>query len=350
MDLEDELASSKCALKTRIDIFFWIAVILGLLAIISFVFYAYFPGKIYNWFPANPHDYANNLSVILASLSGVLFVYIAFLGQRWQMLYQQQEIRDNRNEMKLSTEELKNQARALTDQISRMDRDFIHQNFFRILEQHFKTRDRLSYPKLENLEMNPKSNKSKSTIYTGEETFIGLFRFLLKWIDDKEKGWHRKLTELQPEMFERMHGFKWIDRNTDFSFSALPELKLISPTEDVQRLDIDQIQFLFRYILHEGEFDTYIRSIFYLLTYVKDNHHLKNYLKAIESGMGNQERVFMFYFLTTQFPLHGEDDLMVWLMENDFLFSIKEKELLDPLHKSLLYPKEGHLPVAHIIP
>jgi len=121
MDLDPDLKKDIKGLKRKIDIFFWVAVVLAGGSISAFIFYAYFPGKVYNWFPANPHDYANTFSVVLASLSGVLFVYIAFLGQRWQMLLQQQEIRDNRKEMQASTGELKIQAKALTEQISKMD-------------------------------------------------------------------------------------------------------------------------------------------------------------------------------------------------------------------------------------
>ncbi|AEL23996.1 hypothetical protein [Cyclobacterium marinum] len=348
MDLKKDLETQRDVLKKSIRNYLRLAWACIALAVLLFVFYAFCPFFIYNLFPVNTHDYAIAIPVLLASIAGVFFVYIAFLGQRWQMLYQQQEIRDNRQEMKLSTEELKNQAKALTGQISRMDRDFINQNFFRILEQHFKTRDMLTYSNMENFNMNPDIAKPGLQKYSGEKTFIGVFRFLLDWIDNEE-GWNKQLSGNQPEMFEIMHGFKWVDKNFNFKLSDLPQLKLVSQGGDYHGLNKNQIQFLFRYLLSELEFDTYIRSIINLLEYVKENS-LSKYLRVIESGMGNQERVFLFYFLTTQFELRNEFDLMEWLMENDFLFSIGAKELLDPLHKSLLYPKDGELPIAYIIP
>lgn len=340
MDLKKDLETQRDVLKKSIRNYLRLAWACIALAVLLFVFYAFCPFYIYNLFPVNTHDYAIAIPVLLASIAGVFFVYIAFLGQRWQMLYQQQEIRDNRQEMQNSTLELKNQAEALTNQIRRMDRDFIHQNFFRILEHHFKTRDRLTYSNYENTRKNLDSTKRfELKTYSREETFIGLIRFLLHWIDDVDKGWNRQLSGSQFEMFKRRHGFEWVDKNSNFKIADLPNLKFISLGSEYPPINRTQIQFLFRYILSEFEFDSYIRSIFYLLKYVKENN-LPNYLKAIESGMGNQERVFMFYFLTTQFELRNELDLMNWLMENNFLFSIEEKELLDPLHKSLLYPKD----------
>ena len=192
MELESDLLISEKNLSRKINIFLILAIICAAVSLGSYVFYVLCPNMIANWFPNNTADYANAIPVVLASLSGIFFVYIAFLGQRWQMLFQQQEIRDNRKEMKASNKELRIQAEALTNQIRRMDRDFIHQNFFRILEQHFKTRDRLSFSNFENWEMNLLLKVHCLTNYSGEKTFLGMTRYLLNWIDD-EIGCNRGL-------------------------------------------------------------------------------------------------------------------------------------------------------------
>jgi len=170
---------------------------------------------------------------------------------------------------------------------------------------------------------------------------------LLYWIDDRKNGWFREMKGVESDQFYKIYGFRWIDRGTKYDLSNLSVLKFLSRPEDFEGLNTVQIQFIFRVILSEGHFDSYLRSNFYLLNYIK-THNLTQYFIAIEAGMGNHERIFMFYFLTTQMDLHNQTELKEWLMENNFLFSVKEEELLDPEHKSLLYPKDGYLPTAYI--
>lgn len=162
---------------------------------------------------------------------------------------------------------------------------------------------------------------------------------------DDENGWMKEKKDLDPIQFFQNHGFDWVRRGSRGKIGNLRELRLIPVSDKYEGLNRQQVQFIFRKVLHEGNFDSYIRSLFYLLEYVKDND-LINYLIAIESGMGNYERLFSFYLLTTQYELRGQKELKECLIEKNFLFYLKEVELLDPLHKSLLYPKDGYPPVS----
>ncbi|WP_162416037.1 hypothetical protein [Cyclobacterium roseum] len=303
MDLDSDLKKDIEGLRIRINIFFWVAVGLAFISVSTFIFYAYFPGKIYNWFPANPHDYANNLSVVMASLSGVLFVYIAFLGQQWQLIYQQQEIRDNRMEMKASTAELKIQAKALTEQINKMDRDFVHQNFFRILSQHFNARDRVEY-ELAKLNGN------------GEKAFEYYLLKISLWVDD-EKGWNQEKTDIEKKDFLKDNEFDWQERPRSIKNIGDGQGKFLDSPDIIDKLDKTKITFIFRSVTHEEGLGKYLRSCYYLFEYMKENA-LSQYLDAVEAGMDKYERIFLFYQMTTRFEGDGRLDLVAWLAGNSF--------------------------------
>lgn len=332
MKLDKDLEESVGGLKSKITICLIFAIVFAFAALGSYVFYAKYPGKIYNLFPANPHDYANNLSVVLASLSGVLFVYIAFLGQRWQMLYQQQEIRDNRTEMKASTAELKIQAKALTEQINKMDRDFVHQNFFRILEQHFKTRDRVEFYNEINSPFDSKSIKIREK---SENAFKELFWKINVWVDSKF-GWFEEQNEKSENYFLVENGFAWQPRRPGLGLFGDPR-GLRFNLDPEQELTKQEITFIIRAVMTQFQFDTYLRSCYYLFNYMEENN-LWQYLDAVDAGMGTYERSFLFYQIATRFEVDGKSNLKLWLIENRFLANIEPKHLLSPEHIELLYP------------
>lgn len=284
-------------------------------------------------------DIVNGVTVLLASLSGVLFVYIAFLGQRWQLIFQQQEIRDNRNEMKASTAELKIQAKALTEQINKMDRDFVHQNFFRILDQHFKNRDGIFFGYKNFYGSN--SEISDRTPILGEESFKGFFEDLTFWVDSYQ-GWGKHLDKNEKENFRTENGFRWIDKRPGLGTIAdFKRVMFRQPTESTNALTTEEIRFIFRVRISDlSIFKKHIRSCYFLFGYMKNNN-LSEYLDAVDAGMGRYERSFVFYQIATLFETDGKIDIKHWLIEHRFLANIEPKNLLSPEHIELLYSEES---------
>ncbi|MDN3688708.1 hypothetical protein [Cyclobacterium jeungdonense] len=328
MELDKGLADSEWNLRLRINIFFWLAILFALAALGS----ALFPGRIYDWFLDNPRDHANNLSVIMASLSGVFLVYVAFLGQRWQILFQQQELRENMKEMQKLTAQNEIQGNALNEQIKKMDRDFVHQNFFRILEQHFKTRDRVEFYDEINSPFDSKSIKIREK---SENAFKELFWKINVWVDSKF-GWLEEQNEKSENYFLVENGFAWQPRRpklglfgdpTGLRFNLDPEQELTKP----------EITFIIRAVMTQFQFDTYLRSCYYLFDYMMKNK-FSQYLVAVDAGMGTYERSFLFYQVATRFEVDGRIDLKHWLMDHRFLANIETKHLLSPEHIELLYP------------
>lgn len=193
MKLDKELQKSIDSLRWKIDTFFVIAIVLAVAALGIYISHLIFSSEINDFFEDEGTDIVNGFTVLLASISGILFVYIAFLGQQWQLIYQQQELRENRKEMKESLVQSSIQAEALTEQIKKMDRDFVHQNFFRILEQHFSTRDRVEY-KYYTSKQDKKSGE-------GEVAFEYFFEKVTLWVDNTVSGWNLVKDDKEKEKF-----------------------------------------------------------------------------------------------------------------------------------------------------
>jgi cell shape-determining protein MreC len=61
-------------------------------------------------------DYLSGAVAPIWSLAGLIIVYIAFLGQRIQILQQEREIRQNRSELQLNRQELAFQREEMEEQ------------------------------------------------------------------------------------------------------------------------------------------------------------------------------------------------------------------------------------------
>ncbi|EON75799.1 hypothetical protein ADIS_3690 [Lunatimonas lonarensis] len=298
-----------------------LAGILALLSVGSFYIYSRCHIWVHSIFPNNTHDYAVGISVTLASLTGVILIFVAFLGQRLQLIYQQQELRDNRDEMKKSTTQLKKQARALNKQIKQMKEDSIVQTFFRILEQHFLIRNSVVFRLEEQTE-------------TGDKAFHLYFDHLINWMSGRIDAWKYPRDIVQADIFLKNHGYNWVPMRLELEgvwnlFFAMkePEYPLLK----------NEVAFLIRTALRETSFGSYQRSYYYLFRYMMDNG-LEKYLDAVEAGMGQWERVFLFYHIVTRFDVDERTDLKDWLIDHRFLSSIERKHLIFPSHMEWIYP------------
>ncbi|SHN25666.1 hypothetical protein SAMN04488057_11448 [Cyclobacterium lianum] len=333
MNLDKELQKSIDSLRWKIDTFFVVGIVLAVAALGIYISHLIFPSEINEFFDDEGTDIVNGFTVLLASLSGVLFVYIAFLGQQWQMIYQQQELRENMKEMQELTAQNKIQGNALNEQINKMDRDFVHQNFFRILEQHFNIRDRVKF----SYSLEPGTFSKRNTEGRGEDGFEAYFRKVVLWVDD-ESGWGKKMTEFDKQSFFVENGYPWISKRDDIKNIGNPKNWNFYDIVFANDLTYDEIKFLIRVVITESGFGPYLRSCYYLFSYMYHNS-LDEYLDAVEAGMNRFERSFLFYQIATRFEVDNKLILKIWLMEHRFLANIEPKHLLSPGHKGLLYPE-----------
>lgn len=78
--------------------------------------------------------YIGGVSAPFGAISGILFVYVAFLGQRQQLLYNQQEIRVNRKALQDSLKEQTDQRIAIESQNKQFQIQSFENVFFNLME------------------------------------------------------------------------------------------------------------------------------------------------------------------------------------------------------------------------
>ena len=132
MEIEtDDIEINKIRKRIRfINVFAWIFVALGLVI---------FCAGINLWY--NEHeklneigDFVGGIGGSLWALSGLFFIYIAFLGQRIEIKYQQQDLKLTRDELKDTKEVFKHQSQIMSKQQ-------LDNTFFNLLDNHRKLID-----------------------------------------------------------------------------------------------------------------------------------------------------------------------------------------------------------------
>ncbi|MBC8754876.1 hypothetical protein H2O64_09355 [Kordia sp. YSTF-M3] len=119
-------------------IFGWLFVALGFIVFIIGLYYWILKRDDFN----EVGDFVGGVSGSLWALAGLFFIYIAFLGQKIEIKYQQADLKLNREELRESKEVFKAQASIMLDQ--KLDT-----TFFNLLDNHrklvnsFKDRERI---------------------------------------------------------------------------------------------------------------------------------------------------------------------------------------------------------------
>jgi hypothetical protein len=73
---------------------------------------------------------------VVWSLAGIMMIYVAFLGQRRQMLLQEEDLRLNRVDLRDTRKELKGQKEALEAQLVTAKRQQFENTFFQLVRLH----------------------------------------------------------------------------------------------------------------------------------------------------------------------------------------------------------------------
>ncbi|MDI1321981.1 MAG: hypothetical protein PSV36_04485 [Algoriphagus sp.] len=271
------------------------------------------------WQEADLGSFIGGVSGTLAALSGVFFVYVAFLGQRISILQQQIELRDNRKELRETRMEIQGQKEQLELQNLIFKQTQIKDTFFRLFESYRQVRENVTYnnfiewdKRISNLPPDMKWSKSNGIVMEkclGEEAFKNIYFNLKDWAKEK---WKPK----SPEKFEELSGYKYVTKPEGFTFDSCTK---------------EEIKFLIRAIIDEESIGSYFRMIDYVLRYIIVEGMIKE-LELLEAQMGKSERILTFYWLYSQ----QEESRMEIFQEYKFLYSVSEKHLLSRNHKNLL--------------
>lgn len=339
MELDQDIKDSMRWLKWRMNSLLAIAIFLDLAAVSFYLLSVIKPLTVQRFFPQSMPEYVNGVSVVLASLSGVLFVYVAFLGQRWQMLFQQQEIRDNRKEIRFSSRELRGRIELLAGQVVQVDGDLICQTFFKMLNDWCLAREAVRYaPRFHRPDRQNGTNAGKNYVATRENAFACFLKDLIYWVDDEERGWKRPMDLPKQKQFFLENGYAWqAPPSGPGPIGDVANLRLQTGRDSRSQLTKGELTFLIRAVHDRKAFDTYLRSGFHLFFFIMDKN-LAQYLPMVEGGMGRHERRFWFYQLATQFEGKERIKTKEWLQHYGFLAWISKKELLSPEHASFFGP------------
>lgn len=130
----------------------------------------------------------------LWSLAGLFFIYVAFLGQKGQMILQQIELMNSRLEVKYTRLELTRQKDAMSAQNMTLELQKFDNTFFKLMDNHVKM--------VADMKVNvavSHSGVTKPIEYIGEgkTCFVEIHRCLRKLIMNA-KGDHKELSSVLP--------------------------------------------------------------------------------------------------------------------------------------------------------
>lgn len=135
-------------------------------------------------------DFLSGTMVGIWSLAGLIFIYVAFLGQKQQMIYQQQELQLNRDDLELNRQEiqqtnttLKLQRKEMAQQNETAKRQQFESLFFNMIDTHLKIVDDLdtTFSVYDDFISNNKEYNS-----SGRDVFMNAFNLLIRPEKDGE--------------------------------------------------------------------------------------------------------------------------------------------------------------------
>lgn len=130
-EVEFELKSLKSKISTFSN-WAWTFVGIGIVVAISSTIY-FFTNISPNSNIKNLDDFMSGTVAAIWSLSGLFFIYVAFLGQKQQLLHQQTEIMYSQLEVKYTRQELEGQKKEMIEQNLTLRQQKFENTYFQLL-------------------------------------------------------------------------------------------------------------------------------------------------------------------------------------------------------------------------
>lgn len=132
-----DLSGQKARLNSDIILFTRIGAASAIIAVIPLIWAGIEVLGNHGFFKENElGDFIGGTSGTFASFAGLAFVYVGFLGQRLQILMQQEELELNRKELQDTREEIKGQKEQLKLQNKHFENQLFESTFFNLLENY----------------------------------------------------------------------------------------------------------------------------------------------------------------------------------------------------------------------
>lgn len=136
----------------------------------------------------------------LWSLAGLFFIYVAFLGQKGQMILQQIELMNSRLEVKYTRLELTRQKDAMSAQNITLELQKFDNTFFKLMDNHVKM---VADMKINVSVSHSEMGRPIEYIGEGKTCFVEIHRCLRKLIMNS-KGDHSELSSVLP-MYDNLY-------------------------------------------------------------------------------------------------------------------------------------------------
>jgi hypothetical protein len=256
-------------------------------------------------------DYAGGVVASVWSLAGLLFIYIAFLGQRQQLLTQQLELKFSQLELMETRLELHGQQQQMKIQNDTLAQQRFENTFFQLV--------RLQNEIVQNITI--RNSTGDIVLATGGDSFEKMY---LEEFKPRVTKYIRKTYITKEDIFEKQG--QEIDTKIEEIKNKLSASETISIYEDF-------------FPPHQSRLGHYFRNLYNILRFVeetKDINDKKRYTRIIRAQLSAYELSLLFYNCLSE---NGRRDFKPLVQTYSMLSNLNWSLLINEEHIGAYDPK-----------
>ncbi|MFZ1320005.1 MAG: putative phage abortive infection protein [Ignavibacteria bacterium] len=221
------------------------------------------------------------------SLAGIVLIYIAFLGQKLELLYQKEELQLNRKELEENRKVMTEQKREFELQNKTLQKQSFENLFFQLIRNYSDIVNSMFY-------------KSSVETSTGKDYFKSVYNELLRLKSN------------------------WDDRTA---------------ANEEERINIAFMEF---YEKFEGELGNYFRNLYYILKCINtsDSEDKKMYSNILRAQLTNYQLALLFYDCLSDF---GRDHFKELAEKYEIFKYLPDELLIKREHRKLVKEPDKNL-------
>lgn len=235
-------------------------------------------------------DFVGGTVASIWSLAGLFFIYVAFLGQKQQLLHQQLEIMYSQLEVKYTRIELEGQKEEMIKQNETLSHQKFENTFFQLLSNHNQI--------VNSLDLRDKEGKITAT---GRDCFRTFHKYI---------GIHTTRLELTVP-FDTVAYL----RNLEFE-------KTIKGYEKF-------------YSRHQSDLGHYFRNLYHIIKFIDESEipEKKRYTNFVRAQLSSHELAVIFYNVLS---VHGNDKFKPLIEKYSLLKNMNQKLIFNSDHRNKL--------------
>jgi len=217
-------------------------------------------------------DYTGGVVASMWSLAGLFIIFVAFLGQKQQILHQKMELKYNQFEVKATRKELEGQKEQMIEQNKTLKQQRFENTFFQMVNLHHKIVDSIE-------------------ITDGPHKVLG------------RQGFKVVYDSFRSAVFSK-----------SFSYDEIIEI------------------YLRHYENHQSNFSHYFRNLYRIIKFIdqSDSDEKQRYADILRAQLSPQEMLMLFYNGLTY---HGDKKMKPLMEKYELLKNIPQRSLIEFDHK-----------------